>query len=121
MSTTPASRNSTVDYIEFPTTDMEATKRFYTLVFGWVFEDYGPDYASFRDGRTWGGFFSSDKVGASSPLVVIYADDLVAMEARVTGAGGRITKEAFDFPGGRRFHFADPGGNELAVWTEIAG
>ena len=110
--------NKRVDYIEFPTTDIIGTKRFFSEVFGWVFEDYGPDYISFNDGRLTGGFFRSDEAGTNKPLVVIYADDLEALQSQVFDAGGTIAKEIFSFPGGRRFHFMEPGGNELAVWSE---
>jgi len=113
-----------IDYIEFPATDIEATKRFYNGVFGWNFQDYGPDYTSFHDGRLAGGFNkAAQPAGASSektsgPLIVIYAASLEETYAKVTSAGGKIVREIFGFPGGRRFHFADPNGNELAVWSE---
>jgi uncharacterized protein len=112
------SNDRRIDYVEFPTTDIAATKRFYTGAFGWKFTDYGPDYTSFEDGRLTGGFFKADTAGAKGALIVIYADDLAAAEARVRQAGGKITKAAYSFPGGRRFHFTDPGGNELAVWSD---
>jgi predicted enzyme related to lactoylglutathione lyase len=107
-----------IDYIEFPATDVAQTKAFYTGVFGWKFTDYGPDYASFEDGRLTGGFAKVDKVTRGGPLVVMYAVDLAATEAAVKASGGKIVKETFSFPGGRRFHFTDPSGNELAVWSE---
>ena len=107
-----------IDYIEFPASDIAATKRFYEQVFGWKFEDYGPEYASFMDGRLAGGFWTAPKVQAGGVLVVIYAADLEGTEAKVKSAGGKIVKETFSFPGGRRFHFSDPSGNELAVWSE---
>ena len=108
-----------IDYIEFPATDVAATRRFYEAVFGWKFEDYGPDYTSFADGRIAGGFYTVPSMGqAPSALVVIYGADLAALEAKVVEAGGRIVKPVFSFPGGRRFHFADPSGNELAIWSE---
>lgn len=107
-----------IDYVEFPATDMATTKAFYETVFGWKFTDYGPDYTSFEDGRIAGGFSKNDKVMAGGPLIVIYAADLAGMEAKVREAGGRIAKETFSFPGGRRFHFTDPSGNELAVWSD---
>jgi len=113
-----AEHDRRMDYIEFPATDIAAIKRFYINVFGWTFTDYGPDYTSFADGRLAGGFAKSDAVGAGGPLVVIYATDLAGIEAKVKAHGGRITKETFEFPGGKRFHFADPSGNELAVWSE---
>lgn len=103
-----------IDYIEFPATGIDATKKFYADVFGWKFTDYGPDYTSFEDGRIAGGFTKDKK----QTLVVIYADDLEGMEKRVAAAGMKIVKLIFSFPGGRRFHFTDPSGNELAVWSD---
>ena len=111
-------RDRRIDYIELPATDITATKRFYTDVFAWKFTDYGPDYTSFDDGRLAGGFTKNGKVATGGPLVVIYADELEAQEEKVRKAGGTITKSIFSFPGGRRFHFSDPSGNELAVWSE---
>jgi hypothetical protein len=105
-------------YIEFPATDIAATKAFYQRVFGWEFQDYGPDYTSFRDGSSSGGFTTDAKVAKGGVLVVIHATDLAATEAAVVAAGGVIVKPAFSFPGGRRFHFTDPNGNELSVWSE---
>ena len=116
METTSNERR--IDYIEFPATDVAAAKAFYARVFGWKFTDYGPDYTSFEDGRLAGGFWINDVAGKGGPLVVIYAVDLAGMEAEVKAAGGVIVKDAFSFPGGRRFHFTDPSGNELAVWSE---
>ena len=107
-----------IDYIEFPATDVARVKEFYTRVFRWKFTDYGPDYTSFEDGRIAGGFAKRERVTACGPLVVIYAADLEAVEAEVKAAGGRIVKETFSFPGGRRFHFTDPSGNEVSVWSE---
>ncbi len=113
-----SSQDRCIDYIEFPCTDVNRVKAFYTGVFGWKFTDYGPDYASFEDGRIAGGFTKDAKVaGSSGPLVVFYAKDLVAAEARVEAAGGTIVQPTFSFPGGKRFHFSDPEGNVLAVWS----
>jgi predicted enzyme related to lactoylglutathione lyase len=106
-----------IDYVEFPGTDLEATKKFYSSAFGWKFTDYGPEYTSFEDGRLAGGFSKERRSGAGV-LIVLYAADLAACEKRVRGAGAAIVKDAFAFPGGRRFHFRDPSGNELAVWSE---
>ncbi len=111
-------RDRRIDYIELPATDIAATKRFYIDAFGWKFTDYGPDYTSFEDGRLAGGFTKEGKVATGGPLVVIYADKLEAVEAKVRQAGATIVKPIFSFPGGRRFHFSDPSGNELAVWSE---
>ena len=108
-----------IDYIEFPVTDMAASKRFYQSAFGWSFNDYGPGYAGIRagDGEA-GGLRLDAEVRPGGPLVILYSDDLGATLSRVRAAGGQITKEPFDFPGGRRFHFTDPSGHELAVWSE---
>lgn len=107
-----------IDYIEFAAPDLELVKAFYSKVFGWGFEDYGPDYVAFQDGRMAGGFWRGDAIASGIPLVVMYAVDLEAVEQAVLNHGGKIEKETFDFPGGRRFHFADPCGNVLAVWTD---
>ena len=108
-----------IDYVEFPGGDLAATKGFYAKAFGWTFTDYGPDYAAMNEGLD-GGFYGAidepDQVVAK-PLVILYAHDLEAMQAKVIAAGGTITRPIFSFPGGRRFHFQDPGGNELGVFT----
>ena len=114
-----ADQDRRIDYVEFAATDIEATKRFYSGLFGWQFTDYGPDYTSFQDGRLSGGFTkvkTAPRKGGT--LVVIYVSDLEAMQASVQAAGGKIRKEIFSFPGGRRFQFKDPNGNELAVWSD---
>ena len=109
-----------IDYVELSVTDVAAAKRFYGQAFGWRFEDYGPDYASFADGRLTGGFSKAPGGRAGGPLIVIFAVDLEAAEQRIEAAGGKIVRPTFSFPGGRRFHFADPSGNELAVWSDRA-
>ncbi len=109
-----------IDYIEFSASDTGAARRFYGDVFGWKFEDYGPGYTSFHDGRISGGFTTAPDAKSGVPLAVIYARDLEAMERKVVAAGGVIVKSTFEFPGGRRFHFADPSGNELAVWSDAS-
>lgn len=107
-----------IDYIEFGVTDMAESKRFYQAAFGWQFNDYGPDYAGIRKpGGEAGGLRLEPEVSPGGPLVVLYSEDLDATVARVRQAGARITKEPFDFPGGRRFQFEDPSGNELGVWS----
>lgn len=106
-----------IDYLEYPVASIAASRRFYGEAFGWTFQDYGPDYCEFRDGRLTGGFFHGTPTPGGA-LVVLGSDDLVASEAAVLRAGGRIVRPAFDFPGGRRFHFADPDGYELAVWSQ---
>lgn len=108
-----------VDYVELAADDLGEMKRFYGSVFGWKLTDYGDEYTSFDDGRLSGGF--RREAGGGGPggsLVVMYAEDLEAVEAKVRDSGGRIVAEIFSFPGGRRFHFADPSGNELAVWSD---
>jgi uncharacterized protein len=107
-----------MDYIEFPAADIARTKVFYGEVFGWKFTDYGPDYTSFEDGRLYGGFSKERPAIQGGALIVIYAHDLEGAELAVQKAGAKISKEIFSFPGGRRFHFIDPNGNELAVWSE---
>lgn len=107
-----------IDYVEFASTDLAATKAFYSAVFGWSFTDWGPDYVSFEDGRLAGGFHKAEEVTAGGPLVVMFARDLEAIEVSVEARGGSIVRETFSFPGGRRFHFTDPSGNLLAVWSD---
>jgi predicted enzyme related to lactoylglutathione lyase len=103
-----------IDYAEFASTDPAASRVFLERAFGWTFTDYGPDYTAFERAGIDGGFARSADGGP--PLVILYADDLDAAEASVVAAGGVITVPQFDFPGGRRFHFREPGGNVLAVW-----
>lgn len=105
-----------LDYLELPGGDLPATKAFYGAAFGWTFIDYGPEYASFEAGLDGG--FDAQADATRTPLPVLFARDLEAMQARVEAAGGVIVKAIFAFPGGRRFHFRDPSGNELAVWSE---
>lgn len=106
-----------IDYVELPGGDLAATKAFYTQAFGWTFTDYGPSYAAMTEGVD-GGFNADTSDQAKAPLVILYAHDLEAMDAKVRAAGGTILKPIYSFPGGRRFHFRDPSGNELAVWSE---
>ncbi|MHC9012231.1 VOC family protein [Stenotrophomonas rhizophila] len=108
-----------IDNIEFNVTDIARSKAFYGEVFGWTFTDYGPAYTEFSDGRLTGGFTTGEAVQPGGPLVILYADDLVATQHRLQAAGAAICRAAFDFPGGRRFHFRDPDGYELAVWTAV--
>jgi len=112
---------NTIDYIEMPSRDLAKTKKFFSALFGWTFVDYGPDYASFDDGRMAGGFFASDRtadVDAGAPLVVFYHLELEKMRAKVVDLGGQITRDIFEFPGGRRFHFRDRGESEFAIWSD---
>ena len=109
-----------IDYIEFVVTDMAESKRFYKAAFDWKFNDYGPDYSGIQKegGGEAGGLRLDSSTATGGPLVILYSRDLGVTFSRVREAGGRITKEPFDFPGGRRFHFQDPSGNELAVYGE---
>lgn len=111
-------KDKRIDYIEFPIVDMVETKRFYGNVFGWKFVDYGPDYASFNDGKLDGGFRKESTVQRGGPLITIYSVELELMKESVESAGGTIVQDIFEFPGGRRFHFTDPSGNELAIWSD---
>jgi predicted enzyme related to lactoylglutathione lyase len=111
-----------IDYVEFSVGDIARSRDFYGKAFGWSFKDYGPGYCEFNDGRLTGGFaLGSEKAGKSNkaggPLVILYADDLAATQRRLEGAGATIVKPPYSFPGGRRLHFADPDGYELAVWS----
>lgn len=105
-----------IDYIELPAGDLDATKAFYAAAFGWAFTDYGPTYAGLEGAGLDGGLAGEGATDA--PLVLLKADDLEDALARVQAAGGQLTRPIFDFPGGRRFHFRDPAGNELGVWSE---
>jgi len=111
-------RDRGIDYIEFNVADIARTKDFYGQAFGWTFTDYGPDYCEFSDGTMKGGFNAAEPVPAGGPLVILYGDDLEDIAWRIEAAGGRILRPAYPFPGGRRFHFSDPDGYELAVWSE---
>lgn len=108
-----------MNYIEFSCRNIAAIKAFYATAFGWAFTDYGPEYAAFHDGKMDGGFFYSEThMPAQNPLVVLYTEKLEEAQQAVEQAGGKISKEIFSFPGGRRFHFEDPDGNTLAVWSQ---
>jgi predicted enzyme related to lactoylglutathione lyase len=109
-----------INYIELPSTDLEATKTFYGGAFGWTFQAWGDTYLSFSGAEIKGGFELDSpkrKPSTDGALVILYSDDLEASVKAVTAAGGGISVPPFDFPGGRRFHFHDPSGNELAIWT----
>lgn len=108
-----------INYVEFASGDIAKTKDFFARVFGWEFEDYGPDYASFSGQGIDGGFYAAEQgVDTGGALVVIYSENLDATLKRIETAGGTILRPIFSFPGGHRFHFSEPGGNELAVWSD---
>ncbi|KQT14815.1 glyoxalase [Methylobacterium sp. Leaf399] len=106
-----------IDYLELPGRTLGPVKAFYAQAFGWTFVDYGPAYCAFDEGLE-GGFDGDPQKGTRVPLAVLYATDLEAMLVRVEAAGGLVVRPIFAFPGGRRFHFRDPAGTELAVWSE---
>lgn len=105
-----------IDFAEFPSTSAAASGRFFERAFGWAVTPYGPDYTDVRTGGVTLGFQSDAAEQSGAPLLTIRADDLAAARKAVEAAGGEVTKEPFAFPGGRRFHFREPGGSELAVW-----
>ena len=110
-----------INYIEFPAKSMAKTKLFFAKVFNWTFQDYGVEYCAICNGGIDGGFYKSDLVSKTengSMLIVLYSEQLVETKDKIVNAGGSILKEIFDFPGGKRFHFCDPNGNEFAVWSD---
>lgn len=109
-----------VDFFEIPSRDLAASKRFYAAAFGWTFQDWGDAYADIQGAGLSGGLRAEPAdavVPRGGPLVILFSDDLAASERAVTEAGATIT-ERHEFPGGRRFHFREPGGAELAIWTK---
>ena len=111
-----------INYVEFPAKDIEATKAFFTSVFGWSFVDYGPEYTAFSNSGIDGGFFKSDLTVSAengSALIVFYSNELEQTQSKIENAGGSIIKPIFSFPGGRRFHLGDPNSNEYAVWSAV--
>lgn len=113
--------NEKINYVEYPAKDIQATKRFFEAAFGWSFEDFGPEYAAFSNQGLDGGFFRSERASTTEnggALVIFYSQNIELTEEKVKKAGGVISKEIFSFPGGRRFHFFEPSGNEFAVWSD---
>ncbi len=111
---------NTIDYVEMPSRDLAATKSFFSALLGWTFQDYGPEYAAFDDGRMTGGFFDARDnwmSAAACPLVVFFSEELEMSRAEVVRLGGKVTRDIFNFPGGRRFHFQAPGTGEFAMWS----
>lgn len=110
-----------INYVEFPAKHLPATRAFFESVFDWEFTEYGPDYLAFSGQGLDGGFYKSDlaaSVDKGSALIVFYSENLEETRSKVENAGGTIVKPIFSFPGGRRFHFTEPSGNEFAVWSE---
>lgn len=113
-----ATPNNHINYIEFKSHDLEQTKAFYTAVFDWSFTDYGPTYTSFADSGVFGGFEQTDATITNGALIVIHHKNLEEIKQKILTHGGKISVDIFSFPGGKRFHFLDPSGHELAVWCE---
>jgi uncharacterized protein len=109
-----------IDYLEFPSANGAGSKSFFEEAFGWRFTSYGPLYTGIDDAGIDAGI-DADAERSGAPLAIVRTVDLVEAERKVLAAGGVITRPAFDFPGGRRFHFREPGGNEMAVWVEVKG
>ena len=113
--------HGSINYIEFAARDITATKVFFSQVFGWKFEDYGPEYSAFEGKGLMGGFYLAElgsDAESGAALMVFYSQDLEQTERDVIDAGGHINREIFSFPGGRRFHFKEPSGNDMAVWSD---
>lgn len=108
----------TINYIELYAKDLEEPQAFYSACFGWKFSDYGPNYVAFDNSGLQGGFEKTDKEIVNGALVVLYHENLVDIKKDILKAGGKISKDIFSFPGGKRFHFTDPSGNELAIWSD---
>ena len=116
------SNNLKLNYVEFPAADLNATKQFFEKAFGWSFQDYGPDYTAFSGQGLDGGFYRSQLSSIASKgaaLLVLLSTNLELSQSVVESAGGKISTAIFSFPGGRRFHFIEPSGNEFAVWSLI--
>jgi predicted enzyme related to lactoylglutathione lyase len=123
MADTASPRHNTIDYVELGAknpADYAGAKKFYETAFGWQYTDYGADYADTKSSGVGSGINADADHRPMHPLPVIYVEDLEAAHRRVVDAGGIVTRGIFSFPGGRRFHFADPAGNELAVWSDSA-
>ena len=111
-----------INYVELPAKNMDATKAFFSNVFAWSFTDYGPEYTAFSNAGLDGGFFKSELCSSTdngAALIVFYSNNLEETHSKIESARGSIVKPIFSFPGGRRFHFCDPNGNEYAVWSDI--
>ncbi len=111
-------KNNHISYVEFKAKDLVAIKEFYTEAFAWEFKDYGPEYCSFTSSGVMGGFEHTNGKIVNGALVVLYHEDLDSIKDTVVRLTGSISKDIFSFPGGRRFHFIDPSGNELAIWSD---
>ena len=111
-------KDNHINYIEFKAKDLEKIKTFYASAFNWTFTDYGATYIAFSESGLAGGFEKTELKIINGALIVLYHKNLDFIKDKINSSGGKITKDIFSFPGGRRFHFKDPSGNELAVWSE---
>lgn len=111
-------KNNHINYIELKARDLEKVKKFYSTSFDWTFTDYGQTYIAFSESGLKGGFEKTENDIVNGALIVLYHNNLKLIKSKIIAAGGKITKDIFSFPGGRRFHFMDPSGNELAVWSD---
>ncbi|NVP18185.1 VOC family protein [Candidatus Gracilibacteria bacterium] len=111
-------KDNHINYVEFKANDLEKIKKFYHQTFGWNFTDYGPTYVAFSEGGLDGGFEKTDESIVNGALVILYHQNLENIKERIVEFNGKISRDIFSFPGGRRFHFIDPSGNELAVWSD---
>lgn len=121
MESSQNTKHEKINYVEFPATNLEATKQFFNQAFGWSFVDYGDDYSAFSNQGLDGGFFQStlsSSTESGAALIVLYSQDLESTLSKVEAFGGCVVRPIFSFPGGRRFHFKEPSGNELAVWSD---
>lgn len=110
-----------INYVEYPAKDLQGTKAFFEKAFAWSFQDYGSEYSAFSNEGLDGGFYSAplySSASSSGALIVFFSERLEETLEKVSGAGGKIIKPIFEFPGGRRFHFTEPSGNEFAVWSD---
>jgi len=110
-----------INYVEFPSQDIQATKDFFSQAFGWSFQDFGPEYSAFSNQGIDGGFYKSELSSSTdngAALIVLYSQDIEETQTKIEKAKGIIVKPIFSFPGGRRFHFKEPSGNEFGVWSE---
>ncbi|MBN4075089.1 MAG: glyoxalase [SAR86 cluster bacterium] len=111
-----------INYVEFASANLPETKRFFIDAFDWSFEDFGPDYTAFSNAGLDGGFYKADlsaSASKGSALIIFYSNDLEKTQEKIVNAGGVISKDVFPFPGGRRFEFTEPAGNEFAVWSDL--
>ena len=115
-------KHEKMNYVEFPANNLMATKTFFENTFGWAFEDFGSEYTSFNNETLGGGFFKAKEASKQvngGALIVFFSENIEKTQAKIEACGGVITQKTFEFPGGKRFHFEEPSGNEFAVWGEL--